>query len=131
MEDAIVSFIEYHLLELSYEKCDHENEEAELSLKIEEQTNEDNASLRRIILDVIFEGPIKGKISLAGTFNINNNFEYADGSNALRIIGSSILLPYARSIISFISAVDGSSPFIIPTLNLNNLFKDDSNMEEP
>lgn len=129
MDEAVVRFLEYRLLELSYEKCDSVNEEIEISLKTEEQINEDNPSLRRIILNVIIEGTIKGQISLAGIFNINDNYGYDDSSNTLHVIGASILLPYARSVFSFVSAVDGSTPFIIPTINLNNLFKEDSNAE--
>lgn len=125
MEESVANFLEYQLLSIAYEKKDTAEKEINFSLGIEEQVNENNQQLRRIVLRLNLEGAAQGNIVLAGTFEIKDSYEekgYGD-SNALHVIGASILLPYARSILSFVSAVDGSTPIIVPTLNLNNLFE--------
>lgn len=65
-------------------------------------------------------------IKLEGQFKINKDELDNDEEkikNVLALNGTSILLPYARSIVSFMSTLDSSQAIIIPTINVFEALK--------
>jgi preprotein translocase subunit SecB len=132
MENPVVNFLKYELVKITFERLDNEADELAISINISEEQNIDDEALRRITLETILSGSISAEIVVAGIFKKAADYpdEFED-SNAMQVIGASILLPYARSIISFISSADGHRPIIIPTVNLNNLYESKIKADEP
>ena len=63
--------------------------------------------------------PRFASVELLGNFRSDKDISYVWETNAL-----AILFPYARSIISGITAQSGFPPIILPTVNIAKMFKD-------
>ncbi len=129
MAEGIVEFKSYELHELAYKKIEAFEGDNNLSLTITSQDNMENPKIKRVILDAELTGSVEAKIVISGIFLLTEDFNEQYREADLQIIATSLLLPYARSILSFVSASDGSKPLLIPTVNLNLLF-DESNIRE-
>lgn len=129
MAEGIVEFKSYELHELAYKKIEAFEGDNNLSLTITSQDNMENPEIKRVILDAELTGSVEAKIVISGIFLLTEDFNEQHRDTDLQIIATSLLLPYARSILSFVSASDGSKPLLIPTVNLNLLF-DESNIRE-
>jgi preprotein translocase subunit SecB len=129
MAEGIVEFKSYELHELAYKKIEAFEGDNNLSLTITSQDNMENPEIKRVILDAELTGSVEAKIVISGIFLLTEDFNEQYRDTDLHIIATSLLLPYARSILSFVSASDGSKPLLIPTVNLNLLF-DESNIRE-
>jgi preprotein translocase subunit SecB len=129
MAEGIVEFKSYELHELAYKKIEAFEGDNNLSLTITSQDNMENPEIKRVILDAELTGSVEAKIVISGIFLLTEDFNEQYRDTDLQIIATSLLLPYARSILSFVSASDGSKPLLIPTVNLNLLF-DESNIRE-
>lgn len=131
MEEAILDFLHYEIMKVYFERLATDTDDVTAEMKFITQENKEDSSMRRVTLHFVASGAIKAEIVLAGIFKINESYpENYEGTNALEVIAGSILIPYVRSLLSFISSADGSKPIIIPAINLNNLYsvnKDDSN----
>lgn len=128
MSDGIVKFVRYELHEISFKRIVGFTGDSNLALTVQHQDNKDIPEAKRVILKVQITGAVEAVVVLAGIFSLENEFHEQYKDKDLSIIATSLLLPYARSILSFVSASDGNSPVLLPTVNLNNLFNasDDS-----
>lgn len=124
MPEGIVKFDHYELLEVAFKRIAGFEGDDNISLTIQSQDNVDDPMKKRTILRISMTGSIEATVVLAGIFSLTDEFQEQCQPNDLLIIATSILLPYARSILSFISASDGSPPVLLPTVNLNKMFGD-------
>lgn len=125
MSDGIVKFDRYELHEVYCKKNIGFEGETNVSFTIQTQDHIDDNKIKRAILTLDITGAFDAKVVIAGIFALTDGFLKLDrdeSSNDFNVIATSILLPYARSILSFVSSLDGSKPLIIPTVNLNALF---------
>lgn len=123
MSSSIVDFLHYEIPKVQFEKTPSVGDDVSANLHFAVQMNENDATLRRVTMIVELSGNLTSEITIAGVFRLNDNYpkEY-ENSNALLVIAGSILIPYVRSLLSFLSSADGSPPFIFPTINLNEFF---------
>ncbi len=129
MSDGIVTFEKYELHEVSYKINPGFEGDTNISLTVQSQENTENPDVRRVILSVEISGTTEAKIVIAGIFILSDVFKKNNQIEDLNIIATSILLPYARSILSFITASDGSQPILLPTVDLNTLMSDITNQD--
>ncbi|NLJ70964.1 MAG: hypothetical protein GX328_05830 [Clostridiaceae bacterium] len=125
---AAVDFNAYQINKVFFERNFSENDEVSTTLSIdlgvEIMFNPDNKNELKADLKVNISGAITSEVIVSGFFTANEELKKLENEHALHIIAASILIPYVRSLISFISAADGNQPIIIPTVNLNNAFTD-------
>ena len=76
----------------------------------------------RMELNITVSGSIDAKITLFGYFT-GTNFYDSDETELAQLIpvGISLLLPIARSILAGVTAQDGTVPFLLPTINVNEM----------
>ena len=133
---AAFNFDSYRLNELVFRKSQDEKLSANASkkdkTKLEKKLNinvttnvavsNENKSKYRMEFIVRVEGGVEAKISMFGYFSGTGYF--SDGiceQQELVPIGIALLLPIARSILASVSAQDGSTPILIPTVNIQEL----------
>ncbi len=130
MEKPAVSFVNYELEKFSFQRNQTDESEINIEISISTQTTENDIALRKITLNLTITGAVSSEIVIAGIFKKEDYPEDFENTNALHIIGASVLFPYARSILSFISSIDGKKPILLPTINLNNFFEKDPDKNE-
>jgi preprotein translocase subunit SecB len=133
---AAFNFDSYRLNEIVFKKSQEERpssieskkdkKSSERNLNFNVTTNiavsNKNTNKYRMEFIVRVEGGVEAKISLFGYFS-GTGF-YSDTANEqqeLLPIGIALLLPIARSILANISAQDGSTPIMIPTVNVQEV----------
>lgn len=130
MPDGVVKFDRYELHEITYKKNMGFEGDSNISLTIQSQDHTDKPNVKRVILTVQMTGVVDATIILAGIFSLTKEFTDRYDNKNLNIIATSILLPYTRSILSFVSAADGSQPVLLPTVNLNTILGENDLVEE-
>lgn len=65
----------------------------------------------------IFTVDTKINLSIAGFFEISNNFSDEEKHYFLEVSAPAILYPFARSFISNVTSFDGDSPVLLPIIN--------------
>ena len=90
-------------------------------IKISE--NEFNNQLTVVIEDNEKPIPFSIEVSIRGAFSLEN-WENEDNKDLVNTTSTATLFPYLRSLISQVSAMLNMPPYILPLLNINELFKD-------
>ena len=67
--------------------------------------------------------PFSIEVSIKGAFALEN-WEDASNKDLVNTTSTATLFPYLRSLISQVSAMLNMPPYILPLLNINELFKD-------
>lgn len=78
-----------------------------------------------VLLSVTLEEKDERQIflQLAGFFVVNNTeVDQEQAKELLALNGTTILMPYARSIISMITSLDSPRAMVMPTVNIHELF---------
>lgn len=124
---ATLNFQSYHLKNLSFARPTQDvDEQIDVELTVGMQTNLDDSNLLMVELDITGKKAVEFQISLAGilrkTDSYEENTDIDEEETSIKIIGASILLPYARALLSMVSSFDGKPPIMLPTINLNEMF---------
>ncbi len=126
---AAFTFDGYQIKNLEY-RLDEEKEKTstgrEVNFQIGVASNNDDSNKYRVELIVSVGGNPKIQLSLFGFLTSTGYFESGEAMESAKMVGASILYPYARSIISAISVQDSGQGVILPTINLLELFSDNN-----
>ena len=90
-------------------------------IKINE--NEFHNQLTVTISDGEVPIPFNIEVSIKGAFSLEN-WENSDNKDLVNTTSTATLFPYLRSLLSQVSAMLNMPPYILPLLNINELFKD-------
>lgn len=123
MEEPVISFDHYEIIEYIYKKVEknNENNEEPFEISVEASFSNDYQHGKLNVRGVFQSETVSINIEVAGYFIINSQDEPEILSNYLVINGTAILFPYIRSMISMLSSLDSENAIILPTINTNNL----------
>jgi preprotein translocase subunit SecB len=140
---AAFTFDEYKLIEISYKPYidnKYQNEAERAEVPETQQSNisvtsniaigqpEDNKYRMELIISIT--GAVHANIILYGFFTGMNFYESKERElQELTPIGMSLLLPIARSMLASVSAQDGSTPFMLPTINISEMLEETNSAE--
>ena len=133
---AAFSFDSYKLAEVSYKpkhnndtgKADGESKSSDdirqynIKLSYNTAVGSEKPKKYRMSLKICVTGYIEATINLFGFFSGTGFYENEKVElKELTPIAISLLMPIARSILASISAQDGSTPFMLPTVNVTEM----------
>lgn len=130
---AAFSFDGFQIKNLEYRLNEQEERtlaSRDINFQIGVSSKKDDKNRYRIELKTEVSGNPEIKLSLFGFLTSTDYFDKNEEIESAKMIGASILYPYARSIISSISAQDSSQGIILPTINLLELFSDKNPYED-
>lgn len=126
---AAFNFDGYQIKNLEY-KLDEEKDRTlagrEVNFQVGVASNNEDPNKYRIELITTVKGNPAIQLSIFGFLTSTGYFESSEVMESAKMVGASILYPYARSIISSISVQDSNQGIILPTINLLELFSDNS-----
>ncbi|MDX5475021.1 MAG: protein-export chaperone SecB [Bacillaceae bacterium] len=120
MEKPVISFEQYEILNINYEKLENsEHDEQNIDTSVSIGFTEDMQAGKVEIEVKVFDPELFRKItvSLRGLFTISEGLSEEEIKMYLAQNGTAILYPYVRSIVSFISSLDSESAIVLPTIN--------------
>lgn len=116
------TFKRFELARIHYEKNkDAESENGKLTLQASIEKNTKDFHRCRFTLKIDISGPIEGTVVLVGYFEANKSLDKDDIDRALLPVGLSTLIPYARAVLSSISAFANDTKLILPLIDVNDL----------
>lgn len=118
------SFNRYEVLELCY-KPNAESGAEENSIKFEPsyERSVDSPEQFRCTLSVELSGAVDLRVVIRGHFTSNGILDESEIVDAFSTIGFSVLFPYARSIVSQITSLDGLMMVTLPLVNATELME--------
>lgn len=96
--------------------------EVSIHIDVYVERNAEHRELFRVKLVLHAEGGVQADIELFGVFSVVGD-PSTDWNKELQVVGGTVLLPFARSILAGLSSQDGSEPFIVPLIDLNEAFR--------
>lgn len=126
--NPVIKFNGYEIVEISLQKEEGIKErEDSVEFEVQKQIKLDRShAIVKLIIRVEYDSNKSLKVAIQGSFTPKNNLEGNEFDEFLSINGVSILLPYLRSIISMITALDSSESVLIPTINVAELYNKDN-----
>lgn len=128
MKKPIIYFKTYTIDEYIYHRIDEKSntDKAPLETKVKSATTEDLSAGKVTITITTKDNPHDLKLVVSGFFSLNSE-DYSNDEilNALVLNGSAIIFPYLRSMVSILTGLGSEPGIILPTINTNNLLKND------
>lgn len=123
--NAAFDFVNYKISELTYSFDDSSGEpdrnhqvDTEFSL----QRNNDDPKMFRLTIGLKLHGNPTINLRLFGFFKWRDEYMENITEQSILTCGTSILYPYARTIISTVSSIDGKPAIMLQTINPYDLF---------
>ncbi len=124
MKEQIVNFNGYSIINLKMSKNGECSKKklGELNIETEHYKNsEDNKTYKLVMkLNTITNREIID-LEVEGYFEFNGEFEPDEIDMFLKVNAASILYPYCRAIVSYLTGLDSSQNVLLPILNFANM----------
>lgn len=118
---AAFEFLGYNINKMVYELAttpvDQDNDKMPFENEIHLDRNNEDSSMFRLSINVNLKSKKNICLEMFGYFKWNLDYIEKETEKSLLSFGTTILYPYARSVISSLSILDGGEPIIIPTIN--------------
>lgn len=129
MVESILRFIDYKVIDISYNFADEnvkENGEIDLPISLTRKLDKSKdgkfkLSLILTIGNVEKNSPFMLNLTLAGLFEVSeqNKIDEMAGN------ATAILYPYLRNIVSGVTSLANIAPLTLPVVNINKMFEDE------
>ena len=139
-EHSIMQFLDYKVEKLDYKmdkrfNFDSENKvQMEQNLGLEIQIVSDDEFIVKLEANIHGKDkmvvPFKMVISILGRFHLEKWQETTEKQNMVKYNAPAILFPYLRATITNVTAAANISPYVLPLLNLYEVFNFDSEQSE-
>lgn len=124
MNEKKVKFNGYSIVDLEMKKADEHfaKKNGELNIETEHYENSEDNKKHKLVMNL--KTITKNKIinlKIEGYFQFEGKFESREIEIFMNINACSILYPYCRSIISYLTGLDSEDNILLPIINFSNI----------